>query len=283
MSQSQTSREPEVIAGRLLAFLILAFLAIVAVYPIVFMGLSSFRTSVEYLKDPLGWPNSFRYTDNYVSMRIRYDIPRLFANTALYILLATLVTLSAAVPAAFAFAKLHFRFSYQLRLMMIGSLIVPAITVLIPNYVFLARVGLVDTMWSVVLLWSAFAIPGNIFLLSSLMRALPNELLEAARLDGASYLELLRRIVVPLSVPGLITVSIFNVTAWWNDLLIPLVFLQTEEQMTVTVGMATVVGRFSTDYPQLLTGLFLASLPPIAVYVLLQRFIRRGLVIGAVK
>ena len=193
------------------------------------------------------------------------------------------MTLFAAIPAAFSFAKLRFRYSGQLRLMMIGTLIVPAITVLIPNYVFLARVGLVDTMWSVVFLWSALAIPGNVFLLSSLMRGLPNELLEAARLDGAGYFETLRRVVVPLSVPGLITVSIFNVTTWWNDLLIPLVFLQTDEQMTVTVGMATVVGRFSTDYPQLLTGFFLASLPPIAVYILLQRFIRRGLVIGAVK
>ncbi len=283
MIQNRRSVRPDVVVGRSLAFLILAFLAIVAIYPIVFMGLSSFRTSVEFLKNPLGWPETFRYTDNFQSMRIRFDIPQLFANTALYIALASLVTMSAAIPAAFSFAKMRFRFSGQLRLMLIGTLIIPAITVLIPNYVFMSRVGLVDTMWSVVLFWSALAIPGNVFLLSSLMRSLPNELLEAARLDGAGYLETLRRIVIPLSVPGLITVSIFNVTAWWNDLLIPLVFLQTDEQMTVTVGMATIVGRFSTDYPQLLCGLFLASLPPIVVYILLQRFIRRGLVIGAVK
>lgn len=276
-------KQPGVVLGRSLAFLVLALLAVIAIYPIVFMGLSSFRTSIEFLKNPLGWPESFNYTDNYESLRVRFDLPQLFRNTALYILLASLLTFVTTIPAAFAFAKMHFRFSGQLRLMMIGTLIVPAITVLIPNYVFLARVGLVDTMWSVVLLWSALAIPGNVFLLSALMRSLPNELLEAARLDGAGYFGILLKIVIPLSAPGLITVSIFNVTSWWNDLLIPLVFLQTEEQMTVTVGMATVVGRRSSDYPQLLTGLFLASIPPIAVYILLQRFIRRGLVIGAVK
>jgi ABC-type glycerol-3-phosphate transport system permease component len=91
------------------------------------------------------------------------------------------------------------------------------------------------------------------------------------------------RIVIPLSFPGLITISIFNVTGWWNDLLVPLIFLPSANQMTVTVGMATIVGRLSTNFPLLLAGLFTASIPPMLAYILLQRFIRQGLVIGAIK
>jgi raffinose/stachyose/melibiose transport system permease protein len=88
---------------------------------------------------------------------------------------------------------------------------------------------------------------------------------------------------LPLSLPGIITVMIFNITAWWNDLLLPLVFIGQEQKTTVTAAVATLGSRFSMDYPLVLTGLFLASLPPILAYVLLQRFIRRGLVLGAVK
>jgi ABC-type glycerol-3-phosphate transport system permease component len=89
--------------------------------------------------------------------------------------------------------------------------------------------------------------------------------------------------VLPLSLPAIITVMIFNVTAWWNDLLIPLVFIGQEEKTTLTAAVATIGSRFSMDYPLVLTGLFLASLPPILAYIVLQRYIRRGLVIGAVK
>lgn len=266
-----------------MVFLILALVAVIAIYPISYMGLSSFKTSVEYIKDPVGWPNSFRYLDNYRAMFIRFDIPQLVLNTVICIAGATVLSIVPALPASYAFAKIDFPFRQTLRTVMIATLIVPAITFIVPSYVMFSRWGLVNTYWSIILLWGAMAIPGNIFLLSSLMRSIPNDIIEAGKLDGAGYFENLWRIVVPLSVPGLVTVTIFNVTVWWNDLLIPLIFIQSDEKMTVTVGVATVLGKHSTDYPLLLTGLFLSAIPPIIVYVLLQRVIRRGLVIGAVK
>jgi raffinose/stachyose/melibiose transport system permease protein len=153
----------------------------------------------------------------------------------------------------------------------------------VPSYVMMANLGLIDTSLPVVLLWAATSVPGNVFLLSSLMRSIPSEVLEAARIDGAGYVETLLRIVLPLSVPGIVTVMIFNITAWWNDLLIPLVFIGQEANTTVTAAAATLGSRFSMDYPLVLTGLLLASLPPLAAYIVLQRYIRRGLVLGAVK
>lgn len=263
--------------------LVLTGFAIVALYPLVFMTLSAFKTSVQYITDPLGLPDGFGYVENFQAIVIRFDVARLFGNTVWYILLASLLTLAVSVPASFAFAKLRFPFSAALRIAMIATLIVPAIAILIPAYVMMAGWGLLDGYWAVVLLWAATATPGTIFLLSSLMRSIPTEVLEAATIDGAGYPERLLRIAVPLSLPGILTVTIFNVTAWWNDLLIPLVFLQSDEQKTVTVAAATILGRFSTDTPLLLTGLLLASMPPIVLYIALQRWIRRGLVVGALK
>ena len=264
-------------------FVVLALFALLAVWPIFFMGSASLKTSGEFIRDPLALPESLTFFDNYRALWIRFDIPRLFLNTVLYIVLSSVITLSVSIPASFAIAKLRFPFRSLLRFMLVGTLIVPVITYVVPSYVMMADLGLVNSYKSVVLLWAATSVPGNVFLLSSLMRGIPDEILESARLDGAGYLELLWRIVVPLSFPGLITVSIFNVTGWWNDLLVPLIFLQSDEQMTVTVGLATIVGRLSTNYPLLLAGLFTASIPPMLAYILLQRYIRQGLVIGALK
>ena len=137
---------------------------------------------------------------------------------------------------------------------MIATLIMPPVTFLVPSYVMMANLGMIDTSLPVVLLWSATAVPGSIFLLSALMRGIPSEILEAARLDGAGYLETLLRIALPLSLPGIVTVMIFNVTTWWNDLLIPLVFIGQEEKTTLTAAAATIGSRFSMDFPLVLCG-----------------------------
>ncbi len=263
--------------------LALSLIAAIAIYPIVFMGLSSFKTSLEYLTNPLAWPAGFSYVDNFLALYYRYNLPRLVANTVTYILLASAITLVVAAPASFTFAKARFPARDGLRAAMIATLIMPPVTFLVPSYVMMANLGLIETALPVVLIWAATSVPGSIFLLSALMRAIPSEVLEAARIDGAGYLETLLRIALPLSVPGIVTVMIFNITTWWNDLLIPLVFIGQEERTTVTAAAAALGGRFSMDFPLVLAGLFLASLPPIVTYIILQRYIRRGLVLGAVK
>lgn len=263
--------------------LVLAAIAVVAVYPIVFMALGSFKTSLEYITNPIGWPASFGYLDNYLAMYYRFDIRRLATNTLTYILLAAAISLAVSIPASFAFAKLRFPLRAGLRTAMIATLIMPPITFLVPSYVMMAQLRLLDTPLPVVLIWAATSVPGNVFLLSALMRGIPSEVLEAATIDGAGYFQTLGRMVIPLSLPGIVTVLIFNVTTWWNDLLIPLVFLQSEESRTVTVAAALLGTRFGMDYPLVITGLLLASLPPILAYVVLQRYIRRGLVVGALK
>jgi ABC-type glycerol-3-phosphate transport system permease component len=263
--------------------LVLVLIASIAVYPIVFMALGSFKTSLEYITNPLGWPASFSYIDNYMAMYYRFDILRLVTNTVTYILLAATLSLAVSIPASFAFSKLRFPLRNGLRTAMVATLIMPPITFLVPSYVMMAQLRLLDTSLPVVLIWAATSVPGNVFLLSALMRGIPTEVLEAARIDGAGYFQTLGRMVVPLSLPGIVTVLIFNVTSWWNDLLIPLVFLQSQESQTVTVAAALLGSRFGMDFPLVITGLLLASLPPILAYVLLQNYIRRGLVIGALK
>lgn len=262
---------------------VLAFFAAAAIYPILFMVLTSFRTSTEYLRNPLGWPQTFTYLDNIIAMFNDFDVVHLLLNTIVYIALAATISLSVSIPAAFALAKLRFPLRSLLLMLMVASMVIPGITFIIPDYLLMTNLGLVDNFWSVVLLWAATSIPGSIFLLTSLMRGLPTEILDATKVDGANYFHLMTKIVVPISAPGIVTITIFNVTGWWNDLLIPLVFLQTDANKTLTVAVATIAGRYGTDFPLLMTGLLMASLPPVLIYIFLQTYIQKGMVIGAIK
>lgn len=283
MQGSIATRKTGTIILRSIILLVLIVFAVAALYPILFMFVSTFRNSVEYLNNPLGLPSSFTNFQNYTTLFNSFDIPRLFFNTIEYIVLAAAISLTVSVPASFAIAKLRFPMRHLFFMLFLSSMVIPGITFIIPDYVLMSNLNLVDNFWSVVFLWAATSVPGSVFLLSSLMRGLPNEIIEATKVDGANYFQLMLRVVIPMSIPGIVTITIFNVTSWWNDLLIPLIFLQSDENKTLTAAIATIGGRYTTDFPQLLTGLFVASLPPILIYVFIQRFIRRGLVVGAVK
>ncbi|GCE29674.1 sugar ABC transporter permease [Dictyobacter alpinus] len=263
--------------------LILALLAVAAIYPLLFMLFTSFKTTVEYTTSPMALPQHITYLDNFIAMFSSLDMLQLLLNTIGYILLALLLSLIVSIPASFTLAKLRFPYRRLFFLLIIASLIIPGMTFIIPNYLSMAHLGLVDNFLSVVLLWAATSIPGSVFLLTSLMRGLPGEILEATRVDGANYFHQLVRIAMPMSISGIVTISIFNVTAWWNDLLTPLLFLQTDNKQTITAAIATIGGRYATDYPLLMTSLLMASVPPILIYIFLQSYIRRGMVIGAIK
>jgi len=267
---------------RTLIFIVLVFFALIAVLPLVYMLISSLKTSNDFFVRPLGLPSDW-VLENYKALFLRFDLLRLYGNTTVCAIGALLLTLLLSVPASFAFAKVQFRYRSAMFLTMIATMTIPGITFIIPNYLIMSKLGLIDTYWSVILMWGVISVPGNIFLLTSLMRGLPGETLEAVKIDGGNYWQLMTRIVLPLSVPGIMTVSIFCLTGWWNDLLTPMLYLQSDSMKTLTVATATILGRFGDDFPLLLSGLVLVSVPPVLLYVFLQGYIRKGLVVGAVK
>src|SRR4051794_2641876 len=145
------------------------------------MALSSIKTSTQYIKDPIGLPKAWSYFENYRAMFGEFGIPRYFWNTFVCIVGASALTLGLAIPASYAFAKLRFPFQGALRLAMIATLIVPPTPFIVPSYVMMANFNLINPYRVVFLFWSPPPFPANIFLLSSLMRGIPNDVLEAAR------------------------------------------------------------------------------------------------------
>jgi ABC-type glycerol-3-phosphate transport system permease component len=270
--------------GRGVATLVLGLLAVAAVYPLFFMIITSVKGSTEFLDDPIGLPRNWANLENLVALNNRFDVLRILANTALYAASALVLTLTLAVPAGYALAKLRFRGRQVIYALVVGSMGIPMIAILVPGYLFFVSLELSDSPASVVCMWVARALPGSIFLITAIIRALPDELIESAKVDGARYPQIMIGIVVPLAVPGIVTASVFNLTGWWNDLLVPLVFLQSGEKQTITGSIATLGQRLAgADYPLSIAALLLSSTAPIILYVILQGYIRRGLVMGSVK
>jgi len=267
---------------RLVVYLVLVAIAVVDFYPVVYMAVNSSRTAVDFFRDPGGLPAPW-YFDNFKALYYRFDVLRLFGNTLGDTAAAFALAMALSIPASFAFAKIRFPYRSGLYMTVIATMTIPGITFVVPNFLLMSRLGLVDHPASVVIMWAVTSVPSNIFLLVALMRGIPDEILEAAKVDGISYMQTVARIVLPLSVPGIVTLAIFNTTGWWNDLFTPLIFLQSDEWKTMTVAVATILKRFDTDYPLLLAGLFMTSVPPMLIYVALQKYIKRGLVIGSVK
>mgnify|MGYP001270281747 CR=1 FL=1 len=263
-------------------FLGLLIIAVLDLYPLFYMVYTSMKTSAEFAMNPSSLPKSL-YLDNYKALYYRFDVQRLFFNTLFCVVSAMALSLILAIPASFAFAKIRFRLRGFFFMMMIATMTIPGVTFIIPNYLVMSRIGLVDQFLSVIIMWSVTSLPGSVFLLTSLMRGMPDELIEAVKIDGGNYFQLITRVVIPLSMPGIMTVSIFNITGWWNDLLTPLIYLQSDSMKTLTVAVSTILSLHSQDYPLLLAGLVMTATPPILLYIALQGFIRRGLVIGAVK
>jgi raffinose/stachyose/melibiose transport system permease protein len=153
----------------------------------------------------------------------------------------------------------------------------------VPLFVFGTRLGWISTFRLVILIYVGLMLPFSVFMLTSFFRTIPTSMIEAARIDGASSWAVFRRIVLPLSAAPLATLAVVNLLWAWNELLIALVFLQDDSKKTLMVGITGFQSRYNLDVPAIMSGLTLATLPIVALYLFGQRFFVRGLVSGAVK
>ena len=165
----------------------------------------------------------------------------------------------------------------------LSVLAVPVLLIMVPVFTTMVQLRLLNSYQSAILLYTAFNAPFNAYLLTSYFSSLPDELLEAARIDGASIHQIFGRIILPLARPALATLCIFNFLWAWNEFLYALLLLQSDSVRTLTVGLTTLQGRYSTDFPLLMAGLTLSALPVIGVYLIFQRYLIRGIAVGALK
>lgn len=269
--------------SKIVIFVIMLLMAMTSIYFLLFMIINSFKTQTSYIISPLALPKEINFS-NYVMMFKSYNIVKLFANSLIIVSSAIFIEILLCSLAAYAFAKTKFKGKNLIFLFFISMMIIPFQVLMLPLYMMFAKINLINTRISLIIIYSAVLIPFALYFLTTNFRKIPNEVMESARIDGASYFRIYWSIILPIGKPALITLFILDFVWIWNELVLGLIFLQSEEIKTVTVAAATILGnRYSFNHPLLLTGLFLSCLPVLILYSFAARFIMKGATAGAVK
>lgn len=260
----------------------LALFSLSAVLPLLFMAVTAFRTQADWNRDKIGLPTTGSF-GAFERAWTGANIDVYFRNSAIITLSTVALTVICATLAGYAFAKIPWRLRSAVYFFVLVWIAIPPLLLMVPIYVEMVNLGLLDTWASVILLYTALNLPFNVYLMTAFFRSLPDELIEAARMDGAGVHRVFLRVLMPLAKPALATLIIFNFLWAWNEFLFALLLLQSDGVKTLTVGVLALQGRFTTDYPALMAGLLITSLPVIGAYLVFQRHLVRGLVAGAVK
>jgi ABC-type glycerol-3-phosphate transport system permease component len=260
---------------------LLAF-AIVALVPIYFMLVNSFKTQAEYIGNPYGLPDDPSLATLGDAFR-GGDLLRWLRNSAIFAVASVSLSTLVAALAAYPIALLRWRPGPILLSVLIALMVVPPIVLVIPLFQMVVDLGQLNSYRSVIVVYAGIMLPFSTFLLASFFRTTPRDLLEAARLDGAGHLRIWRSIVMPLALPALVTVATVEALWVWNEVLIAVVFLQSENLRTLMVGLTLFQSRYNLNVPLIMAGMLWATLPMLLLYLAGQRFFIRGLTAGATK
>ncbi len=270
--------------SRLQALLVngaLAAFALLALAPLAWMVSVSFMPMGEASGFPPPLLPSTVTLDNYRELFARTGIGRAFANSLLVSLGITLGSLAINTAAGYAFAKLRFRGRDRLFQMLLAALVVPAQVAMLPLFLLMKQLGLVNTLGGVVV--PALAGVFGIFLVRQYARSIPGALLEAARIDGAGELRIFVQVVLPMLKPVLVTLAIFSFMAAWNDFMWPLIVLADQGQYTLPVALAALSREHIMDVEMMMAGAVVTVLPVLMLFLALQRWYMQGLLLGSVK
>ena len=262
--------------------LIVIFVTMLSLFPVYFMAVSSFKTKSEYIANKWGLP-AFLSMANFDTALAGEKFFIRFANSTILTVGAIGASLIIACLAAYAFARMEFPGKRTLFNVILSLMVVPPVVMIIPLFVSMVRWHLVNTYQGTILIYTGLLLPFSIYLMTNFFRAIPREIIEAARIDGCSNLGVFWRIMLPLSAPAVITLLVVNALWAWNELLIALVFMQKDELKTLMVGISALRSRNYVDIPATMAGLLIATIPIVIVYIFGQRFFIRGLTSGAVK
>ncbi|HEY3260881.1 MAG TPA: carbohydrate ABC transporter permease [Pseudonocardiaceae bacterium] len=260
---------------------VLATMAILVLVPIVWTFLSSFKTSSELAERPPSLlPDSFGL-DNYTTALASFNFAIYLRNSVIVVVGATLLTLAINSMAAYALAKYNFRGRDVLFMLTLATIMIPLQVILIPVYQVTAQLGLVNTLWGMII--PAAATPTGVFLLRQYMLTIPDDLIQAARIDGAGEFRTFISVVLPICKPALAVLAIFSVVWRWNDFLWPLIIAQNENVYTLPVAVARFAGQQVVPFNLILAMSVVSMVPVIVVFLFTQRHIVQGIASTGIK
>jgi raffinose/stachyose/melibiose transport system permease protein len=272
---TRTRELPAVMALTPVAVLILA--------PFVWLIVSSLKTEAEIgMADPFSWPADLMWR-NYADAWSIGGFGDLAGNSLMNLVGVVALTLVTCAPAGYALAKIRFPGREWLFYAFIFGLTIPIQAIVIPLYQVLFGLGLINSLTGIVLVQVSNGVPFGIFLMRSFFMGVPDELVEAAKIDGASHFQILTKVFLPISMPAIQALVIISALSTWNDFFLPLVVLISPEVQTLPLGLVRFAGTYSSEYRLVFAGTVISFLPILLLYVLIQRRFTEGLTQGAIK
>jgi ABC-type glycerol-3-phosphate transport system permease component len=257
----------------------MCLVAATIIYPLFFILVTSLRTNAEYKGDPFGLPEVWTF-DNYINLWEQYGVGRAFMNSLFVAVTSVVIILVVASLAGYSLAKLPVFGSKYFTASFVSVMLIPGPVLIIPIYLVLARLGIVGDFSGLILVYVATGLPFAIFFLTLTFRAIPDEILEAARVDGAGFFRTLWSIVGPMGASGLATLAVLQFLGAWNELIFALIILPNEQLRLLTPTLASIGRRFVTDQPLTSAGLFITALVPLLLLAFASKYIMRGLQVG---
>ena len=262
--------------------IVLILFGFVALYPVYFVIVSSLKSRREYVSNMFGLPQHLSFA-NYTEVFDRFNLWRALFNSIITTAGGVVICVILSLVLAYAVTKMRLPFRNVIFVFVIGTLVLPVQTILFPLYQTLIDLRFVGKYWGLMITFATFGLPLSVYLLAAYFKGIPDELLDAARVDGTSHGQIVGRLMVPLAMPAVATVAVIDTLHFFNDLLLPLLILPSSNRTTLMVHIMLFRGQNDLSVPLLCAGLFISILPVLIAYLLGQKQLIKGLTAGAVK
>jgi len=268
--------------AKLLLYIIPGIYAVTCIFPIVWLFYQSFRTQTEFSVNVLALPKSL-YLENYIYVFTKLNVLKYMFNSTRITAFVLLLTLLFSFINGYFISRFRFRFRNLLYGTYMCSLFIPIHAILVPTYILVVRVGLHDKWFSTILPIVCLELTTATFLVQSYVSSVPTELEEAAAIDGSSFTRTLFTIILPTVKPILVTIGIITFFHCWNEFAYSLIMYQSEKNFTISLALMRFKGEYFTDYPRIMTTIFVCIIPALLLYVLFSQQIIKGMMAGAIK
>lgn len=276
------SAHKKAVLSKVIVYLILFILAAAMLIPFLWMFSASIKNDREvFLMNPFVFIPETPKWSNYLTIWTKIPFGKFVENTVFLTIVVTALQLLTSSFAAYAFAKLDFKFKNKLFLAYIATIAMPWQVYMVPQFIMMRRMGLNDKLLAMICLqaFSAF----GVFMMKQFYEGIPDDLCEAARIDGMNEYRIYSTIMLPLSKPALSTLTIFTFVATWNDYLGPLIYLKSPEKKTIQLGLKMFISQYSSDYGLIMAGSVISLIPVIIVFLILQKYFVEGVASTGLK
>ena len=268
---------------RVLIHLLLVTGAVIMTLPFIYMVSTAFKENIYVFEYPPHIIPDKIIFDNIVNAWLSNNFKTYFGNSLFVALTAMILGLLVSSMMAFAFGKLNFKGKKEIFILLLGTMMIPSMVFIIPQFILIQKLGLYDSRIGLILIYATSGIPFNTFLLRGFFEDVPREMMDAARIDGANLWQIFYRVILPMVKPGLATVAIFGFLGGWDEFILALTFIDSPAKRTLPIAIMLFQGQHATNWSLVFAASLFAIVPVIIIFVVFQKYFVKGLSSGAVK